>query len=286
MLETLDTVDWSQLDHAYGTAANIPELIRAIASSRGARQDSAIDDFANNICHQGSAYAATVPCIPFMCEIISNPRIPRRHRLVSLLLTIAVGLDSDMLHDGTRIPEYKRRQKDAARNWPLNKKRPTFWGPFVWLECYSAVQRTVPGLLPLLNDKNRDVKNRTQYLCAWFPEKHRRTLELLRRSMIDAKRWDDLANSILCVGLLEWQAAISRSSRQFVRPLLKHRREQVRYAAAIYLSWHEPSDGVHEIMRELSTRDEYEWCAPLPFNGYDWTGFAKSQLTHVWGEQG
>jgi hypothetical protein len=102
--------------------------------------------------------------------------------------------------------------------------------------------------------------------------------------MMDAKRWDDLANSILCVGLLEWQADVSRSSRQFVRPLLKHRREQVRYAAAIYLSWHEPSVDAYEIVRELSSRDDYECCAPLPFNGYDWTGFARKQLTRVWDE--
>ena len=284
MLEALYTVYWDQLDHAYGVATNIPERIRAIASSRGAKQESAIDDFANDICHQGSAYAATVPCIPFICEIISNPRIPRRHRLISLLLTIAIGLDDDMFHDGTRITEYEIGQERAANEWPASKKRPTFWGPFVWLECYTAVQRTVPKLLTLLHDKNRLVRLHSQYLLAWFPKERRRTLGALRRSMNNADRWDDLANSILCVGLLEWHAAVTRTSRPFVRPLLKHRREQVRYAAAIYLSWHEPSVGAYEIMRELSTRDDFEYSAPLPFNSYDWTGFARDQLARVWGE--
>jgi hypothetical protein len=102
--------------------------------------------------------------------------------------------------------------------------------------------------------------------------------------MRSAKRWDELANSTLCVGLLEWQSAVGRTSRQFVRPLLTHRREEVRYAAAIYSSWHEPTDAARDILHELSTRDAYDYNAPLPFNGYCWAGFARQQLTRVWGE--
>ncbi|HUG71447.1 MAG TPA: hypothetical protein VMM76_27125, partial [Pirellulaceae bacterium] len=81
MLEDLDTVPWENLNHAYGVASNIPDRIRTIASSRGAEQESAIDEFGNDICHQGSAYTATAPCVPFICQIIGNQRVPRRHRL-------------------------------------------------------------------------------------------------------------------------------------------------------------------------------------------------------------
>jgi len=284
MLEDLDTVACDELEHAYGVASNIPKRIRVIASSRGAEQESAIDDLGNDICHQGSAYPATVPCIPFICEIIGNPRVPRRHRLVSLLLTIAIGLDDDMLHDGTKITDYEIQRQHEATNWPANKKRPTSWGPFVWLNCYSAVERIVPQLVNLLRDKNRLVRLNAEYVLAWFPRERQRTLGPLRRSMKNAKRWDDLANSILCVGLFEWQATVGKTTRHFVRPLLTHRREEVRYAAAIYLSWHEPTDAAQDVLRELSTRDDYDYNAPLPFNGYCWAGFARQQLAHVWGE--
>ena len=32
-LEKLDSVDWAGLKHAYGSAADVPDLIRALASS-------------------------------------------------------------------------------------------------------------------------------------------------------------------------------------------------------------------------------------------------------------
>ncbi|MGN6545008.1 MAG: hypothetical protein ACTHK7_08155, partial [Aureliella sp.] len=66
MLEDLDTIPWETLRHAYGVASNIPERIRAVASSRGAAQIAAINELGNDICHQGSACSATIPCIPFI----------------------------------------------------------------------------------------------------------------------------------------------------------------------------------------------------------------------------
>ena len=32
-LEKLDSIDWASLKHAYGSAADVPDLIRALASS-------------------------------------------------------------------------------------------------------------------------------------------------------------------------------------------------------------------------------------------------------------
>ncbi|HUG66481.1 MAG TPA: hypothetical protein VMM76_08860, partial [Pirellulaceae bacterium] len=55
-------------------------------------------------------------------------------------------------------------------------------------------------------------------------------------------------------------------------------------AAAIYSSWHEPTHRARNMLRELSTRDDYDQNAPLPFNGYGWAGFARQQLAHVWGD--
>ena len=43
-------------------------------------------------------------------------------------------------------------------------------------------------------------------------------------------------------------------------------------------------DAALDVLRELSTRDDYDQNAPLPFNGYGWSGFARQQLAHVWKE--
>jgi hypothetical protein len=285
MLEGLDDIAWDELVHAYGPATTVPDRIRAVASMRGAAQENAIDTLGNEICHQGSSYSSTAPTVPFPLEIVRQPQIPRRDRLVALLLTIAVGLDSDLLDDQTKLSEYIAKQERDAAGWPKSRPRPVSWGPFIWLECYSSVRRAVPTLIRLLDDRSRGVRIHTAYLLAWFPSECHKSLPPLRRLMNAARRWDELANAILSVGLLEWQASVRSQSRTFVRPLLDDRREAVRYAAAVYLSWHEPAPAVKSVLQELSERDDYNQCAPLPFNGYDWSGFAAQQLAVIWGER-
>jgi hypothetical protein len=216
-------------------ATTVPDRIRAIASMRGAAQENAIDTLGNEICHQGSSYSSTAPTVPFLLEIVRQPQIPRRDRLVALLLTIAVGLDSDLLYDQTKLSEYIAKQERDAAGWPKSRPRPVSWGPFIWLECYSSVRRAVPTLIRLLDDRSRGVRIHTAYLLAWFPSECHKSLPPLRRLMKAARRWDELANAILSVGLLEWQASVRSRSRTFVRPLLDDRREAVRYAAAVVL---------------------------------------------------
>ena len=96
-LTGLDEIDWSALSHAYGSAEDIPDLLRRLAitgsdaysdgSAKADETDLDVDDYDDeddeapseaeeiigdlwsSICHQGSVYSASIAAVPFLAEI-------------------------------------------------------------------------------------------------------------------------------------------------------------------------------------------------------------------------
>jgi tetratricopeptide (TPR) repeat protein len=69
MFEGLDDIDWASLKHAYGSAADVPAMLRRLASSDPAERDEALHAAYGNIFHQGTRYEATPKAIPFLIAI-------------------------------------------------------------------------------------------------------------------------------------------------------------------------------------------------------------------------
>jgi Flp pilus assembly protein TadD len=69
MLDGLDKIDWASLQHAYGSAADVPDMIRRLASSDDEARSEALHDAYGNIFHQGTRYTATPKAIPFLIKI-------------------------------------------------------------------------------------------------------------------------------------------------------------------------------------------------------------------------
>ena len=91
MLERLHNVDWSALTHAYGPAADVPELIMALAAADRQARKNAYWELYGNIFHQGTRYPATAPAIPFLLELLADPSTPDRHELLLLLTHLVTG---------------------------------------------------------------------------------------------------------------------------------------------------------------------------------------------------
>ncbi|GAA0943658.1 hypothetical protein [Actinocorallia libanotica] len=89
-LTGLDDIDWSALDHAYGSADDTPEILNALAANDEGWSD-AMDAYFSAIVHQGTVYAATERTIPFLVEIALSPNLlpERRFELLQCLLYIA-----------------------------------------------------------------------------------------------------------------------------------------------------------------------------------------------------
>jgi hypothetical protein len=68
MLEGLDEVGWTELSHAYGSANDVPAMLRQAASGGHAAKE-ALEDLYGIVFHQGTVYTATVATVPFLIEL-------------------------------------------------------------------------------------------------------------------------------------------------------------------------------------------------------------------------
>src|SRR5215469_10641152 len=66
MLDSLDDIPWSSLEHAYGDAGDIPNLLRALVSRDPDQREWAQDMLDMGPFHQGSIYS----CTPFVIRVL------------------------------------------------------------------------------------------------------------------------------------------------------------------------------------------------------------------------
>lgn len=87
-LDGLDEIPWADLRHAYGSAADVPGMLRGLArpgtdSERAdllERLDSSIYDRWG-----GEVYSAGAAAVPFLIELASTPAVPSRRAIVNLI---------------------------------------------------------------------------------------------------------------------------------------------------------------------------------------------------------
>lgn len=65
-LDGVDDIPWADLGHAYGSADDVPEMLRALLSGDA---DEALGGLFSSLCHQGSVYPASVYAVPFLARI-------------------------------------------------------------------------------------------------------------------------------------------------------------------------------------------------------------------------
>ncbi|GIE34959.1 hypothetical protein Ait01nite_080040 [Actinoplanes italicus] len=94
----LDGTDWAELGHAYGSAEDVPERLRALLSEDEGQIAEVWDDLANALTHQESVYPATAPAALFVAAILTDPRTdvrfqgrPLRAELIDWLEIVAAG---------------------------------------------------------------------------------------------------------------------------------------------------------------------------------------------------
>lgn len=99
--------DWSQLRHAYGDATDVPAMLTRVADDDRAEHAEGLTDLLAAICHQGTAYSATLAAIPSLLAVLR--RLPRGDRapMLSGLGSIAQsrgdGVREAELHDALAL---------------------------------------------------------------------------------------------------------------------------------------------------------------------------------------
>jgi hypothetical protein len=201
MLEKLDQIDWAATFHAHGKATDVPGLIRRLAVD-----SEPLESLYGNIFHQGTRYPAAIPAIPFLRELVDEPSVPNRHKIIYLLVHLAIGYQESQFPFGFR-PRVEWQPK-----WFRSEVERT-----VTRNVYRAVRKVVDSFLRLVEQGNDQERAAAAFAVAWFPADAHRTLPVVR-AQLAKERLDWLrANHILAMGLLNAATGTAEDLPRFRR---------------------------------------------------------------------
>ncbi|MFI5795772.1 HEAT repeat domain-containing protein [Streptomyces sp. NPDC051677] len=88
MFTGIDEVEWTSLRHAYGSARDVPGVLRGLASAEPVERAAALDRMYDAVHHEGNVYDSTLACVPFLLALAADERVRERGGLVELLVSI------------------------------------------------------------------------------------------------------------------------------------------------------------------------------------------------------
>lgn len=83
------SIDWSRLEHSYGSAANVPQLFEDVADP--ALADEAWVELWSCLCHQGTVSSASFAALPVLAEIATGRKPGDHWQAIALAGRIVVG---------------------------------------------------------------------------------------------------------------------------------------------------------------------------------------------------
>ncbi|MCX5241096.1 HEAT repeat domain-containing protein [Streptomyces prunicolor] len=153
MFTGIDEVDWASLRHAYGSAEDVPGLLRGLASTDPVERAGALDGMYGAVHHQGIVYDSTLACVPFLFALAACEEVADRGGLVELLVGIGRG----------HAPE----ETAEAGNGPG--------------AADAAVRAGAEVFAVLLGDRDTDVRRAAAEALVRFLDQPARVLGLLRQ---------------------------------------------------------------------------------------------------------
>lgn len=200
-------LDWSALNHAYGPATDLPDLLRSLRSPEEDRRAKAAEQFRARALHQDSLYAAAAAAVPYLIELLADDGAPDRTLGHELLAAIVPESELDRLSGirphrlGPRLHELAEQRSDQylARQpeWQRHDgyRRPEI-DP-VYRQAYEAVRAGVPTYLRLLDHADRDARGLSAHLISFFPQAAPQTTPaIIARLAVES---DPVVGSFLCL---------------------------------------------------------------------------------------
>jgi HEAT repeat protein len=142
MLEGLEDIDWGKLNHAYGAATDVPDLLRTLASPTRQERSRAVGELYGNIWHQGTVYEATGFAVPFLVELLRGGAVKGKTEILGLLQAISGGNSYLEVHQD--LDWYRHERQTAAFRERLRQE-------IVWVcKAKEAVSAGIPTYRELL----------------------------------------------------------------------------------------------------------------------------------------
>ncbi|WP_020522384.1 hypothetical protein [Catelliglobosispora koreensis] len=191
-LADLDLIDWSELEHAYGEAADVPDLLRSLDGD-----PEAFGDLLGALCHQGHRYSASAAAVPFLAGLVSKTDDPPF--VLSVLMSLgylAIGED-----DINSFPATWEAQGTADADATA---------------AYLAVQPEIPSLAAFIAHPDGMVSSAAIWLVSWFPALTSQTLPLVTAAPASTPR--TIARGLLRDPSILLTDAIAPDSVPFTEP--------------------------------------------------------------------
>lgn len=218
-------IDWAGLDHAYGSAEDVPALLLALCSDDEEERHEALGALFTNIYHQGNRYGASAAAVPFLLAIASAPDAPERTWPLYLAVALAIGFDEAHLPSGIDIAGWR----DAVARLRATGAELRF--ATAELAAYDAVRAGLPSVRGLLADPDAEVRAAAAYAVGWFPEEAPDSLAALGALLDTEEGPAVIANALVSAGLLHGRALLP-----CLREHLSGNDAGTRWAAAIALA--------------------------------------------------
>jgi hypothetical protein len=145
MLETLETIPWDHLQHAYGAATDTPHHLRQLVTDDPVQFETAFEELNASICHQTTLYEATIYAIPFIVEILSATSHVQQQQWLLHWLTCMGNCDMYAHRDDPRHAHFIRYGED----WE-------FQDPIIQQRCHNQLAESIPVLIDLYSRLHDD----------------------------------------------------------------------------------------------------------------------------------
>jgi hypothetical protein len=298
MLEGLSDVAWAELEHAYGSAADVPDLIRALRAADPEARKKARWHLYGNIFHQGTRYEASAYAVPFLLELLADPATPERTELMGLLTSLAIGYDESWLPDGFPAASYRERavggeevlraaptptgdedDDSGYRYWEsLDEQQQERMFAHIELAVYDAVRAGVPLFCALLADDDPRLRVSAAYALAWFGEDAATSVAPLASAAGDPEASVG-ATALVALGL----TGAGDTTAQTIQAALSDHRDIVRWGAAVALAKLHGHNADTSVATELLTwaGGDSDSRTEIPYLDGDVAGFAGLALSQL-----
>jgi hypothetical protein len=105
-MKALDEIAWGELEHAHGSAEDVPVRLRALASDDPADREQARDALWSSLVRDGTRYSAAPHAVPSLLSLAADERVADREQVLLLLtelVALDLGLAGGLAFDGERV---------------------------------------------------------------------------------------------------------------------------------------------------------------------------------------
>ena len=183
MLKTIESINWRELTHAYGSAEDVPALLRGLTSPDLATVNKCLYELNGNVFHQGTRFEASRFVVPALFEIMAIVPPIVQLRVLPLLAALALGdsppsddslpfrrevefADAEGLSAADVATVYRQMVADEEpQDDELLDVAPTVWAR----DTYDAVASGAHELLVWAESRDAVFAAMAYSLTPWFP---------------------------------------------------------------------------------------------------------------------